>query len=255
MYVDESGDSGTINSPSDFFILSGLIIHELRWFETLNELKAFRRALRGKYGLKLREEIHAIQMISRRPGNLTRIPKYQRLEIIRACLDWIASQPSLSVITVCIDKNQHTNTQTDLFEFAWNALIMRFENTIRHRNFPGPSNPDERGLILPDMTDGNKLTQLLRRMRHFNFIPHSGSAYGTGSRNVQIEYIIEDPWYKDSAESLFHQMVDVIAYSAMQKYAPNSYMRRKGGRNYYDRLQNVLITQASRRHPLGIVEL
>lgn len=28
MYVDESGDSGTINSLSDFFILSGLIMHD-----------------------------------------------------------------------------------------------------------------------------------------------------------------------------------------------------------------------------------
>jgi len=36
MYVDESGDTGLTNSPVDYFVLSGLIIHELRW-RTLQE--------------------------------------------------------------------------------------------------------------------------------------------------------------------------------------------------------------------------
>ena len=31
MYVDESGDSGLINSPSTHFVLSGLVIHESDW--------------------------------------------------------------------------------------------------------------------------------------------------------------------------------------------------------------------------------
>src|SRR3712207_7335615 len=32
----------------------------------------------------------------------------------------------------------------DAFEEAWQALIQRFENTMSHRNFPGPMNSDER---------------------------------------------------------------------------------------------------------------
>ncbi|MGH2600854.1 MAG: DUF3800 domain-containing protein, partial [Dehalococcoidia bacterium] len=31
MYVDESGDSGLTNSPTRYFVLTGLVVHELRW--------------------------------------------------------------------------------------------------------------------------------------------------------------------------------------------------------------------------------
>jgi len=47
MYVDESGDSGIINSPTKYFILTGMVFHELRWRLLLDELKTFRRHLRA----------------------------------------------------------------------------------------------------------------------------------------------------------------------------------------------------------------
>ena len=31
MYVDESGDCGLQNSPTRYLVLTGLVIHELRW--------------------------------------------------------------------------------------------------------------------------------------------------------------------------------------------------------------------------------
>ena len=57
----------------------------------------------------------------------------------------------------------------DVFTMAWKALIQRFENTIAHRNFRGPSNADERGMIFPDATGNKKLTRLLRQMRRYYF--------------------------------------------------------------------------------------
>jgi len=59
MYVDESGDIGLTQSPTRYFVLCGLVIHELRWREYFDELLTFRRFLRQQYGLKLREELHA----------------------------------------------------------------------------------------------------------------------------------------------------------------------------------------------------
>lgn len=46
MYVDESGDTGILNSPTRYFILSGIIIRELKWRDTLDELVLFRKYLR-----------------------------------------------------------------------------------------------------------------------------------------------------------------------------------------------------------------
>lgn len=38
MYVDESGDIGLVNSPTHYFVLVGLVLHELRWQQTHQSL-------------------------------------------------------------------------------------------------------------------------------------------------------------------------------------------------------------------------
>ena len=42
MYVDESGDPGTSGSKTDHYILTGLVIHELSWRKTLDDLVELR---------------------------------------------------------------------------------------------------------------------------------------------------------------------------------------------------------------------
>lgn len=41
MYVDESGDPGLTSSPTRYFVLSGIVIHELRWAICLDQLNQF----------------------------------------------------------------------------------------------------------------------------------------------------------------------------------------------------------------------
>ena len=251
MYVDESGDVGKNNSPTRYFVLSAIVLHELRWRTTLENLVEFRRMLRDRKGLKLREEIHCTELINK-PGDLKRIKRNDRLDIIKKCIDWINSQPHLNVFSIVVDKQGRTD---DIFELAWNTLTMRFENTIRHNNFSGAHNADDRGMILSDNTEGEKLRKLIRKMRHFNTIPNAQEYYQSGYRNMKLEYIIEDPIFRDSKHSFIHQMNDVIAYCVRQRYQPNSYMKKKGGHNYYKRLQNVVVEHVSKKNNLGIVEI
>jgi hypothetical protein len=251
MYVDESGDPGQLpGSPTTHFVLCGLTVHELRWKAVLNDLLVFRRWLNERYGLKLREEIHAAEMLTK-PGKLARIPKHQRLEILRLCMDWLAKRPEISVTTVVVDKRCKSN---DVFEMAWRQLVQRFENTIWARNFPSCGNLHERGLLLPDNTSGTQLTQLMRQMRHFNPVSNFSDPYGRSYRNITLEYVIEDPFMKDSASSLMHQMADVVAYFARQLYQPNQYLQKKYATRYYERLEPILNLKASKSHPLGIVQ-
>lgn len=141
MYVDESGDVGLKNSPTKYFVLSAIVIHELRWRDTLRNLVSFRKMLRDQKGLKLRDEIHCSEFINK-PGDLIRIKRNDRLDIIKKCIDWLNDQSDVNVFSVVINKENRTD---DIFELAWNTLIMRFENTIRHNNFSGPKNADDRG--------------------------------------------------------------------------------------------------------------
>jgi hypothetical protein len=251
MYVDESGDSGLNQSPVNYFVLSGLIIHELRWKILLEELIEFRRFLKSSKGLKLREELHASDMINK-PGELVRIMRNDRVDILKKCISWISTHEDLNIINVVVDKR---NKSEDVFELAWKALIQRFENTIRNRNFSGPQNADDKGMLLPDKTDNKKLQMILRKMRRFNVIPNNQVLFGGGTRNLTVEFIVEDPFFKDSGHSYYIQMTDVIAYFVRQLYEPNAYMKKKGAHKYFYKLDPVLCKFASRSHPYGIVEL
>src|SRR5438128_2198790 len=148
MYVDESGDAGLINSPTRYFVLTGLVVHELRWRTYLDQIINFRKRIKQIYGFKLREELHGSALISR-PGNLVRIKRHDRLAIIREFATELSTMRGLNLINIVVDK-QGKQAGYDVFEKAWKALIQRFENTLRHRNFSEPANPDDQGMLFCD---------------------------------------------------------------------------------------------------------
>lgn len=251
MYVDESGDTGLASSQTRYFALSGVVVHELRWAAYLDALIQFRRRLRATYGLLMHEEFHAASFLSR-PGILVRIPRHHRLAMIRAFADTLAALTDLNVVNVLVDKQGKTPGY-DVFEMAWKALIQRFENTIAHRNFPGPRNPEERGIIICDHTD-KRLVTLLRKMRRYNIVP-SRFWPSASARSMPLQYIVEDATFRDSATTYFIQAADLTAYLLYQFVAPNSYMKSKAGNRYFLRLAPILCTVASSSSPQGIVKL
>jgi len=253
MYVDESGDSGLVGSPTRYFVLTGLVLHELRWHEALNRLVVFRERIRKTFGLLMREEIHAGHMISR-PGPLVRIRRNDRLAILRHLLDELAGMDFLSIINVRVDKNGKP-AGYDPFEKAWQALIQRFENTLNYRNFPGPANADDKGMIFCDETDEASLRRLYRKMRTYNPVPNMRAVHGVGYRQLPLLRVVEDPNIRRSHHSYFIQAVDVAAFAAYQWHAPSTYFRKKGAKNYFTRLDPVLCKVASLNNRFGIVEL
>ena len=184
---------------------------------------------------------------------MLRIPRNDRLTIVRLFTNLLASMTDFNVINIVVDK-QGKGPPYDVFEGAWKALIQRFENTLSRRNFRGPANPDERGMVFPDHTDDKKLTLLLRQMRRYNPVPHRPE-FGVGYRNLPLTQIIEDPSFRNSDHSYFIQATDLCAFLLYQHLAPNRYMRRTGGHRYFLRLQPILCTAASTADPLGIVRL
>lgn len=250
LYVDESGDSGMVNTPSPYFVLTGIVVHELRWNEYLDRLVDFRKRMRNKFGLLLREEIHCARMINK-PGDLVRIKRNDRLTILRNFTAELAAMPDLSIINIVVEKRLKAS-HYDVTEAAWTMLIQRFSNTMSHRNFSGPANPDERGMVVPDMSEVKKITGILRRMRKYNPVPNM-TGHGAGYRNMMVTNLIEDPYFKESEHSYFIQAADLAAFLLYQKLSPSSYARKKGLTNYFDRLDPILCKVASRTDPQGIV--
>jgi hypothetical protein len=250
MYVDESGDTGLVNSPTRHFALSGLVIHESNWRSFVSAMIVFRKTMRVTYGLPLRHEIHAADYIRSAP-----VPGMARnawLSILRNFLDELAKLNYISITNVVIDKTTKPPAY-DVFQWAWQLLFQRFQNTLQYGNFPGGFQNDS-GIVFTDATDGKKLTRLVRRMSVYNPVPNTPQ-YGTGYRQLPAVRLIEDPHPKDSADSYFIQACDTCAYFLRQSIAPNRYIRRHGGQYYLQRLKSVLNLKAARNHPLGIVVL
>ena len=252
MYVDESGDTGLRGSPTDHFVLTGFVVHETDWLGYLDRLIEFRRRMGAAFGLPLRAELHSSQLFTR-PGRLVSIPKNERLAIVRAFANEVVGLEHARCICVHVDKRGKA-AEYDVFTRAWTALIQCFSNTLVHGDFPRAEGDAGRGMLFPDNTDQVKLKRLIGRMRRFNSIPNQPS-FGGGYRDLPIDRVIEHPSFRDSAESYFVQVADLIAFLLYQELSPSVYMRRKGGRSYFNRLGPVLLTQASSTDPRGIVRL
>jgi hypothetical protein len=254
MYVDESGDIGVQKRQTDYYILSALVVHENRWYESLEELIEFRKHLKLTKGLRLRDEIHSSHFINK-PGELVKIPLHERVDILKQCIKWINERNYFSVFSVRIDKSDLNKSKEEIFENAWTYLIQRFENTLNHRNFNGPNYGDDKGLIITDKTDAPRLRTIYRKMRKFNPVPNTREIFADGgSRKLNIKMIIEDPIHRDSSHSYFIQLVDVIAYLCLQKYQSNKRAKSKGLHNYYKNLEDVIIKKVTNSNDYGIVE-
>jgi hypothetical protein len=248
MYVDESGDTGLVGSPTTHFALSGMVVHESQWRALAKQLVTFRKRMRATYGLPLRTEIHASEFIKRPP--VADMARHVRLAILRNFLDELASVPSISITNVIINKVGKP-AGYNVFDSAWQTLFQRFENTLKAGNFPGAYR-NSFGMVLTDATNGKALQTMVRRMSVHNYIP---SMFGWGTRNVPVLRIIEDPHQKNSADSYFIQAVDTAAYFLFQRYSSNAFIRRASAQRYFDRLAPVLNKKASVSNPLGIVVL
>ena len=64
MYVDESGDTGVNGSNTDYFILSGIVMHELDRKNLFSDFHEFRKQINQKYKFKVRDEFHAVVMVN-----------------------------------------------------------------------------------------------------------------------------------------------------------------------------------------------
>jgi hypothetical protein len=257
MYVDDSGDCGmpADGSPSNLFCLSGLVVHELRWRDTLADLATFRRWLWSKYQINAEDEIHAADMInkpSKVASSFQKLPKYLRLAIVRNFADAIASLSDVSILNVVVNKRfGKVPNKDEVFRWAWYSLFQRFENTIRFQNFPGPKNADDRGVVFPDNTDGQKLRRFLDAMRVRNQMKVRQRSGSFVYKDEPIRVIIEDPILRDSRESYFIQAADCAAFLLKQSIEPSSYMKKHGGNAYFNRLDPVLCKRASEKDPTG----
>lgn len=243
MYVDESGDPGIHSYGSPFYILSGLIVHQDEWSKYLDRLKTFRKSIKSSYGLLLREEIHAAELIRiNKTVSYRDIKKSDRINILKAyCHQIPIIFDGAKVINVCLKKSDFT-TPEEVQLTAWNRLIQRFDTFLKKV-------AKDKGIIISDDTDGHKIMRLMRKMRVYNPVP---SYYGK-PYNAPIDNILEDLLQRNSQHSYFIQTVDVIAHILYRKEHPKGSLKKYGLELLFDILEPVLLKEAAKGDNLGIV--
>jgi len=203
-YYDESGDDGFPKYSSPFFVLSTLYLHYLDWKNTFQVIRDFRRELREQYRFPVKLELHTRQfLMNKNPYRNLSIREADRVSIIGLFCDLVANLP-VRVINVGIIKANIQRADYPVLDNALKYSVQRIENDLRpavHSN--------ERFLLITDPGRVGKMRKTTRRIQRINFIP---SKYGSQGYRREISTLIEDPLPKDSAQSYFIQLVDMIAY-------------------------------------------
>lgn len=240
-YFDESGDTGLMNSPTRFFVLACVLVPEMQWLASLDELVKMRRWLKKAFGIATRPEIKSTDIRKARgPFDGLGMSPQHRMRIFSGLMRFQAARlQSLNVFAIAIDKAKYPGD--DVRATAWQYALQRVDRFCKAA--------DSRAILFPDEGHGKFIKRLTRRYRRFQNI---AGAFG-GTLKIPLLRVLEDPNDRESHDSYFIQLADWNAYAAHR----SQYVDPVGGvpADLWDRLAGCLLlaVNAVRGGPPAIV--
>jgi hypothetical protein len=253
-YYDESGDDGFPIYTSPLFVLSAVYLHYLNWKATFDQIHRFRRDLHNTYGLPVKMELHTREfLLNKNPYQSLGISDANRNQVISLVCDLIASL-DVKIVNVAIIKPRLRSPKYNVLDTALKYSVQRIENDL-----DPVRNPEAKFIIITDPGRVGKMRMTTRKIQRINFIP---SKFSPQSYRQEIKSLIEDPLPKDSKESYFIQMADLISYvvylhvltqtkvAGFAKRLPSSPDQVN---NWMDRIKPSINLLAASNDPYGIV--
>jgi Protein of unknown function (DUF3800) len=232
VYVDDSKDE-TLSC------FSALAIPEEGWRDALDHLVGMRQQMQASDGVYVRHEIHATDFVAGRGRLAPRfVPVGARVRLFNYILSCVVLLPGAQLFNAAFPRHQE--------ERAFERLLNRINVNM--------SKSGSRAVIFSD--EGKSYDAMLRRMRHFNYIPSMfGAWHGGGTtRNVKIDRILEDIVYRKSERSMFVQMADCCAYALLRRENPIQSKAKRGLHESFYILEPILVKRANTRDPaFGII--
>lgn len=234
VYIDDSQDE-------QLCIFSALAIPAEQWQEAFAQVRQFRRHLKQSDGIYVYKELHAWEFVSGRGQIADRVvPKGRRCQLFKEALQTVAGLPGVRLFNAVFPTKQD--------ERAFERLLNRINRTMM--------NWDSRAILICDTGKESAYTRLCRKMHVYNPIPSKQSTWqdtGTVTKNIPIERIIEDPFFKRSDQSYFIQLVDFCAYALLRRERPIPSKTKYGLDRAFELLTPILVLEASTRDPDGII--
>lgn len=235
IYIDDSRDE-------NYGVFSAIMIPDYVWQATFKAIRDYRRLLKKTDGIYVYKELHAWKFVSGR-GNISTniINKNRRCTIFKETLALLSQLPGVRLF------NTFGPSKKD--EIAFERLLNRINRTVQVAN--------SNAILICDQGKETTYTRLRRKMGVFNPIPSSIGSWGDGSntKNIPIENIIEDPFFKDSSQSYLIQMADFCAYALLRKEKPLASKSKYGIHEAFNFLTPILVKEASSRDPEGIIRI
>lgn len=204
VYYDESGDDGYPIYSSPFFVLSAIYMHYLSWRNNYDLIKEFRRKLKNDFGLPVNLEMHTKNfLLDKNPYRDFNFSKQNRIKIITSFCEFLSSL-ELKIINTVIIKKNIISDKYDVLDKALTYSVQRIENDLSAVN-----ESNKRFMIITDSGRVGKMRKTTRKIQKINYIP---SKYSGFNYRKEIKYLIEDPLPKDSKESYFIQLADLVSY-------------------------------------------
>lgn len=236
IYIDDSRDE-------HLCVFSALAVSIDQWHMAFQQIRDFRRALRKAYGIYVYKELHAWKFVSGRGRPSDRVvTKGQRAAIFKDALKLLADLPGARLFNAVAPRKQ------DEKAFEW--LLNRVNRTLQAWG--------SYAVLVCDEGKEIAYTRLVRRMYVYNPIPSQYGVWmdtGQSWKNIPLERIVEDPFFKDSAQSYYVQLVDFAAYALLRRERPIASKTRYGLDKAFDLLSPILVREATCKDPEGIIRL
>jgi hypothetical protein len=254
VYYDESGDDGFPEYASPLFVLSAVYCPAMDWRENFEVIVGFKRQLAKDFNFPFGLEIHTRELLlNKKPYAPLRLSGAERTEIVaRFCQ--VAAQLSVRSLSTVVIKPWIRNAAFPVLDKALSYSVNRIETDLR-------GSAANRFVIITDDGRVAKMRSTTRRMQKINYIP---SKFEASAYQREIRHLIEDPLPKDSKESYFIQLADMIAFlfyahtahetglAALPRRAPveldQAFIIR-----CLDALKPMLNLKACPAHPYGLV--
>jgi hypothetical protein len=246
-YVDESGDCGAYdpnkpgNTGSPYFIIAGLAVHSSKWRFSLETLKRFRKEIARQAYLKYDVEFHCAEMIDpRKVAAYRSISVSDRWKLIEEYAEVIGQNKAFNIFLVSIDKRNSELIATEYLTTGITMLYQAFDEFLRKEQ--------TNGMILFDRSNEHQINTHVRRL------------LGTGAGGeivdgVRIREVIEDPIFRMSADSMFIQSTDVIAYSYKEKGFPQASRQKHQAHKIFDRKLSGICFKSKVADDDGIIRI
>ena len=213
-YVDESGDCGMYDpanpkeTGSAFFILVGVIVASKKWRISLDTLKAFRKKIPREGFLPYDVEFHCAEMIDpRKVKAFTSISVPERWKLMEEFAETIGQNSAFSILTVVIDKIKSKLNQEEYLTSSITKLYQAFDEFLKAK--------ETNGILFFDRANENTINTHVRKLL-------GTGASGESIPAVRIGWVIEDPIFRISSDSMFIQSADLVAYTLKEKEFPQA---------------------------------